>query len=267
MDSSEQYDQTRVEFEEEWSRNDIEALLKTNDYPRAREERALYERFLLKGELILEAGCGLGPKVIYFREQGHRIVGVDFVFSALSRLKHFRTDLQLACADVHHCPFPDDTFGAYLSYGVVEHFPDGPDAAIREARRILKPGGVLLMMVPADNFLSRFIHNPDNVLQRLRTNPWVRRIAGKPALDGSHEHDLYMKLHSKQEMRKILQAAGFHIEVEAPVSHSFSLFMLCECFQRDTLGQTTWAAEWIAAMLKKIAPWHTANHLLFVARK
>ncbi len=267
MKNSPEYEQTRVEFEEEWSRSDIEDLLKTNDYPRARQERDLYESFLPRGELILEAGCGLGPKVLYFREQGHRIVGLDFVFSALNRLKRFRADLPLACADVHHCPFPDNTFGAYLSYGVVEHFPDGPEEAIREARRILKPGGVLLMMVPADNVLSRFIHDPDNVLNRLRKNPWIRRIAGKPGIGGAHDHDLYMKLHSKQEVRQILAAADFQIEVEAPVSHSFSLFMLCECFQKDALGQTTRTAERIAAILKKIAPWGTANHLLFVARK
>ncbi|HCG73391.1 MAG TPA: 3-demethylubiquinone-9 3-O-methyltransferase, partial [Nitrospina sp.] len=57
----------------------------------------------------------------------------------------------LAQTDVHALPFPKSFFGAYLSYGVVEHFPQGPQQAILEAHRVLKPGGLIFMMVPADN--------------------------------------------------------------------------------------------------------------------
>jgi SAM-dependent methyltransferase len=267
MIPNQEYDQTRVEFEEEWSRSKIEDLLQTNHYKRAREERRLYEQYLPKDQLILEAGCGLGPKVFYFREQGFNVIGVDFVYTALQRLKSFAPPTPVACCDVHDCPFPDNTFGAYLSYGVVEHFPHGSEEAIKEAYRILQPGGVILMMVPADNFLSRFIHDPDNFLQRLRRNPWVRKILGKPPCDSSHEHDLFMKLHKRREMGGILESVGFQVLVEEPVSHSFSLFMLCECFQKDRLGQTNLAAEVLGGWLKKIAPWGTANHLLFVGRK
>ena len=267
MEPSSDYEQTRVEFEDEWSRSKIEDLIQTNDYPRAREERRLYEHYLPRDELILEAGCGLGPKVIYFRQQGFRVIGVDFVPSALKRLKEFDPSIPLACCDIHDCPFPDNSFGAYLSYGVVEHFPHGPEEAIREAHRILKPGGILLMMVPAQNFLSRFVHDPDNFLQRLRRNRLLRKLAGKSPMDATHEHDLYMKLHTRQEMREILKRVGFQIMEEEPVSHSFSLFMLCECFQKDPLGQTNALADWLGAFLKKIAPWETANHLLFVGKK
>ena len=267
MEPSPDYEQTRVEFENEWSRSQIEDLIQTNDYPRAREERRLYEHYLPRDQLILEAGCGLGPKVIYFRQQGFSVIGVDFVQSALNRLKQFDPSTTLACCDVHNCPFPDNSFGAYLSYGVVEHFPHGPEEAIREAHRILKPDGILLMMVPAQNFLSRFIHDPDNFLHRLRRNRLIRKLAGKPQLEPSDQHDLYMKLHTRQEMREILKAVGFRIMVEEPVSHSFSLFILCECFQKDHLGQTNSLADRLGELLKKIAPWETANHLLFVGKK
>ncbi|QPJ64837.1 MAG: class I SAM-dependent methyltransferase [Candidatus Nitrohelix vancouverensis] len=267
MDKDPQYEQTRIEFAEEWSRCEIEDLLQTNDYERARAERLLYERFLPKEDWILEAGCGLGPKVLHFRKNGFRVIGVDFVETALHRLKAYAPELPLACCDVHECPFPDNSFGAYLSYGVVEHFPKGPQLAIREAHRLLKPGGVILMMVPADNALSRFIHDPDNALNRLRRNSLIRRLMGKPPLGENHEHDLYMKLHTRTEMRGILKDAGFEIRVEAPVSHSFSLFMLCECFQKNALGETNTAAETLGRWMKRLAPWATANHLLFVGKK
>lgn len=69
-----EYDQTRVEFEDEWSRSRIEDLLQTNHYPRARAERQLYERYLPKDQLILEAGCGLGRRCFIsgIRIQRHR---------------------------------------------------------------------------------------------------------------------------------------------------------------------------------------------------
>jgi len=43
--------------------------------------------------------------------------------------------------------------------------------------------------------------------------------------------------------------------------------MLCELFQKDSLGQTNALAEMLGWLLKKIAPWATANHLLFVGKK
>ena len=209
MKPNPEYEQTRVEFEDEWSRNKIEDLIKTNDYKRAREERRLYEHYLPKNELILEAGCGLGPKVIYFKNHGFNVVGVDFVHSALKRLKQFDPSTKLATCDIHDCPFPDNSFGAYLSYGVVEHFPHGPTKSIEEAYRILKKNGIILMMVPAENWLSRFIHDENNFLQRLRKFPVVRKLFGKLPLNETHEHDLYMKLHTRQEMRVILKQVGF----------------------------------------------------------
>ena len=115
MKSNPEYDQTRVEFEDEWSRSKIEDLISTNDYKRARQERNLYEKYLPKNELILEAGCGLGPKIIYFKKQGFHVIGIDFVQSALKRLKQFDPSTKLAACDIHDCPFPDGSFGAYLS--------------------------------------------------------------------------------------------------------------------------------------------------------
>ena len=56
--------EVKNEFEQEWSGTTVEALLKTNKYPRAKEEFTCIEKFLPKNGPILEAGCGLGPKLI-----------------------------------------------------------------------------------------------------------------------------------------------------------------------------------------------------------
>ena len=50
--------------------------------------------------------------------------------------------------DIEAMPFTDGFFGTVLCTEVLEHVPD-PAAAIREFRRVLRPGGVLIGSVPA----------------------------------------------------------------------------------------------------------------------
>ena len=196
--------EVKREFEEEWAGTSVENLLITNQYPRAKEEFTCFEKFLPKDDLILEAGCGLGPKLIYFTQKHYSMVGVDYVFSALERVHQHNPNLTLAQTDVHALPFPKSSFGAYLSYGVVEHFPQGPQQAILEAHRVLKPGGLIFMMVPADNPLSRFVYDEQNFLHKLRKNGLVRKLMGKPPLQPKDENPSYIKLHSWNELRNIL---------------------------------------------------------------
>lgn len=259
--------EVKREFEEEWATTSVEALLETNKYPRAKEEFACIERFLPRDDLILEAGCGLGPKLIYFDRKHYKICGVDYIFPALQRVKNYNADLALAQSDVHALPFPESTFGAYLSYGVVEHFPQGPQDAILEAHRVLKPGGLIFMMVPAANPVTHFVYDENNFLHKLRRNGLVRKLMGKPPLRPKEDHLTYFKLYTRDEMRLILETSKFKIIHEQPMSHSFNLYLGCECFHKDHNGRTNLLAEGLAVLLRKFFPWSSCNYLLFVGRK
>ena len=259
--------EVKREFEEEWENTSVETLLETNNFPRAREEFACLEKYLPRSELILEAGCGLGPKLLYFDKRDFKIVGVDYVLPALERVKAYEPTVKLAQSDVHALPFQDSTFGAYLSYGVVEHFPQGPQKAIHEAYRVLKPGGLVFMMVPADNFLTRFVYDEQNFLHKLKRNPLVRKLAGKSPLTPKEDNPTYFKLHGRDEMKNILKDSGFEIVFEKPLSHSFNLYLCCECFHKDSQGRTNSLAEALASLFRKFLPWSTTNHFLFVGKK
>jgi ubiquinone/menaquinone biosynthesis C-methylase UbiE len=259
--------EVKREFEEEWGNTSVETLLETNEYPRAREEFSCFEKYMPQNGLVLEAGCGLGPKLLYFEEKNYNIIGVDYVLSALARVKAYKAAVKLAQSDVHVLPFSDASFEAYLSYGVVEHFPQGPHQAINEAYRVLKPGGLIFMMVPADNFLTRFVYNEQNFLHKLRRVPLVRKLAGKPPLVAREEVPTYFKLHGRDEMKNILKETGFNIVFDKPLGHSFNLFLCCECFHKDSQGRTNNLAEVLAFLLRTFLPWSTTNHLLFVGKK
>ncbi len=139
-------------WEENWENTNFEEALRfcQND-----PLRPLFDRYALPGTLMLEGGCGQGQYVAYYADRGVRVVGVDFAQSTLSRLHTRYEHLMLCAGDVAALPFSNDTFDLYYSGGVVEHFEDGAEPALREARRVVRPDGVLLISVPYFSPLRR----------------------------------------------------------------------------------------------------------------
>jgi ubiquinone/menaquinone biosynthesis C-methylase UbiE len=232
-------------------RNLCWTLLKTNKYPRSKDEFNFLEMFLPNNDLILEAGYGLSPKLIHFDSKSYQILRIDYIFSALEQVKKYDPNIFLAQSDLHAFPFPESNFGAYLSYGVVEHFPQGPQVAIIEAYRILKPGGLSFMMVQASNRVTQFVYDDQNILHNLRRNGLVIKFIRKPHLQTQEEHLTCFKFYGKDEMRIILETLKCKIIHEQPMSHSFNFYLGSECFQKDTNGKTNSLAEGLAAVLRK----------------
>jgi SAM-dependent methyltransferase len=104
---------------------------------------------------ILEAGCGNGLWVSRLRENGYDCLGVDSSISTLSRSCKQRNDLPVVGGDVTRLPFADETFSAYVSLGVIEHFRDEPQLVLQEARRVLKENAVICISTPFENHFRR----------------------------------------------------------------------------------------------------------------
>ncbi len=114
-----------------------------------------FDHWLPSEGKILEAGCGTAIWVRRFLERGWNCVGLDYAVSSLSRSKRIAPDLPLLGGDLAHLPFPDNYLAAYVSFGVVEHFEQGPQSILCEAYRVLRSGGVALISVPYNNTLRR----------------------------------------------------------------------------------------------------------------
>jgi len=105
---------------------------------------------------ILEGGCGAGKYVIAYRKLGYDIIGVDFSGDTIKRImQEMGENFPAYEANLLSLPFADGYFDCYFSGGVIEHFEEGPGDVLREARRVLKKGGVLLATVPYINLLRR----------------------------------------------------------------------------------------------------------------
>ena len=114
--------------------------------------------------------------------------GVDYAPKVIGRVKKLKPHLKIELGNVFDLNFPDEYFGTYYSWGVVEHFEDGPEPIIKEAFRVLKKGGKLLISVPFWN--------------KKRANHF-----GEVTSIGKGE--FYQYLFSEKEFRTILEQSGF----------------------------------------------------------
>ena len=114
---------------------------------RRRVIAALLRRFAPgDGLAIADVGCGTGTEIGMLQEFG-RVVGVDSSGMALE-LAHRRGHAELIVAAMPRLCFPDGAFDVVCALDVIEHIEDDR-AAVREMWRICRPGGLLVVTVPA----------------------------------------------------------------------------------------------------------------------
>jgi SAM-dependent methyltransferase len=107
---------------------------------------AMIERYApLQGKRILDAGCGLGMYVSAFRRFSDEVYGIDVDPDKIAQASRELPNLQVAPAE--NLPFEDGFFDIVLCHEVWEHVNDDR-AAAREAVRVLRPGGRLVVFVP-----------------------------------------------------------------------------------------------------------------------
>jgi SAM-dependent methyltransferase len=105
-----------------------------------------------RGKRVLEIGVGLGTDFVRFARAGANVTGVDLTEHSAKlvarRLELEGLDGEVRLADAEALPFEDNSFDRVYSWGVLMVTPDTP-RAVREAIRVLRPGGALCAMVYA----------------------------------------------------------------------------------------------------------------------
>jgi 2-polyprenyl-6-hydroxyphenyl methylase / 3-demethylubiquinone-9 3-methyltransferase len=105
-----------------------------------------------EGAVLVDLGCGAG--LLAPHVPGYRHIGVDLTSSALAQAaRHGVVPLR---ADVTAVPLADGCADVVAAGEILEHVPDLP-AAVREACRLLRPGGLLVIDTLAATALGRFV--------------------------------------------------------------------------------------------------------------
>jgi len=159
----------------------------------------MLEQYGSPGMRILEGGCGLGHVVAALQHRGYRAFGVDYVPELIAFATERLPGLDLRVGDVEELPFEDGAFDCYASLGVIEHFEQGPEKAIADGQRIVRPGGIAIFEVPYLNALR------ERELARLR-----RHAAGH---DGLAFHQYY---YSIEELTGLFENYGFTVVEQVP---------------------------------------------------
>lgn len=123
-------------------------------WPDFRMEAELIARLAYRtsGTRVLDVGCGSGELLRRLAIRSRLAVGIDLSVDGL-QMARSRTgavglnSLKLLNARAESLPFKDATFDAVVAQHLLEHIHN-PKEALREWRRVLRPGGVVAMVTP-----------------------------------------------------------------------------------------------------------------------
>jgi len=107
----------------------------------------------LNNSNILDAGCGLGGKPVYYEQNGaHQIVAFDIRFLSVKSARELVKEkncanILLTQADSARLPYKSDYFDAVVSINVFEHVDD-IHSTLLECKRVLRPGGLMFLHFP-----------------------------------------------------------------------------------------------------------------------
>ncbi len=173
-------------WEKRWSNIGVdEAMTNENIYPLKFTINAI--NYHDKNQKILEAGCGPGRIVKYLFNKGYNVTGIDFIKTAIDKIKKDNPSLNVSTQSIMKTNFNNEEFDTILAFGLYHNFKiDDVIISISETLRILKSGGILCFSFRLDN-IQNFI------LDKLKENK-------------KNDNKLFHKLNLKEkEIVKILK--------------------------------------------------------------
>lgn len=161
-------------------------------------DRALLDRFAaeVRGTgPVADVGCGPGHVAAYLHARGVDATGVDLSPGMVAEARRRHPDIPFAVGDVTALDVPDESWAGALAFYSLIHLPR-PEVttALRELRRVVRPGGPLLVafhIVPE-------VQHPAEVRH-------LDELWGLPV-------SLDFVFFAPEEMRDYLEAAGFDVE-------------------------------------------------------
>jgi len=128
-------DKTKEFYDRQFLRDDMAHPESPEEHSFSRELKVLIDKYGLKGKRCLEVGCGRGA----FQDLVADYTGTDLADAVRPYLRK-----PFYQASVTRLPFDDNEFDAIWTVDMLEHVPE-PEQALKEMRRVLKSGGVLIL--------------------------------------------------------------------------------------------------------------------------
>lgn len=168
-----------------------------------------------RGLRVLDVGCGQGIDLVEYASAGADAVGVDLtprhVELAREHLAALSLNGTVVRADAEALPFDDDCFDHVSSNGVLHHTPDMP-AALREIRRVTKPGAAAVVIVYNRQSLHYWVDQV--LLNGLIRRRLLRKRGMGAVLAGSVEQssvgaEVLVRVYTRRQLKRLMEDAGF----------------------------------------------------------
>lgn len=196
----------------------------------------------LEGARVIDCGCGAGGYVRALRERGIDAIGVEHSAEKVAEYRQGTEPERVEQGDLEALRFPDASFDVALLNEVLEHVPDEA-RALREIRRVLVPGGHLIVFSPNRRypFETHGVHwrGSDRRVKPARTLfvPYLplalgQRIFAYPARN-----------YWPAELRALIERAGFTVERTS---------YLWQTFENISGSQPAWMGA-VAPLLRRIS--------------
>jgi ubiquinone/menaquinone biosynthesis C-methylase UbiE len=162
------------------------------------------------GMRILDAGCGRGETILACARAGAEVAGIDYSEVAVELTREALADhpgADIRVGSITDLPWPDETFDRVQFSDVIEHLdPDQTVPALAELRRVLRPGGFLLVHTAPNLLFMKYGWPAARPVVRLVGH---RGIADK--VDGwfGIAREYHVNEQSVGTLRRHLAAAGF----------------------------------------------------------
>ena len=159
-----------------------------------RRHEVVYQRLADRctGRDVLEAGCGEGYGADLIAGEARRVIGLDYDESAVAHVRARYPRVEMRHGNLAELRLPDGDVDVVVNFQVIEHLWD-QGQFVTECRRVLRPGGALLMSTP-----NRITFSPG------RDTP----------INPFHTREL-----NADELSELLTSAGFRIERMYGVFH------------------------------------------------
>lgn len=184
--------------------------LAATDLARAYKSRMLDELGLRPGHTVLDLGCGPGTDLGALAEAvtaAGEVIGVDHDQATVDTAEHRTRDLSTVTVrrgDIHDLPLPDSTADRARTDRVLQHIAD-PARALHEIRRVLRPGGRLVMGEPDWDTLT--VDHPDSGFSRAYTQYVTDEVIRNARIG--------------RQLARLSAEAGFTVPTVLPVTSVF----------------------------------------------